>query len=217
MTDVNTKRFKYANQSICDLLGYSSDELCGLSVFDIHPKGALDHVIAEFQAQAARDKVLATDLPCLRKDGTIIQTDIRTTAIEIDGILHNVGFFSDITERKKAEDALRESEALYRSLVETTGTGYVVIDEHGRVLDANSEYVRLTGRSIVDEIRGRSVVEWTAEHDRERNAREVEKCFKQGFVRNLEIDYVDSMGKVIPVEINATVARTKDGLGIVTL
>jgi PAS domain S-box-containing protein len=127
------------------------------------------------------------------------------------------GFTVDISARKQAENSLRESEEQYRALVETTDTGYVVLDEQGKVLDANSEYVRLTGYGVVDEIRGRSVVEWTAEHDRERNAREVEKCFKKGFVRNLEIDYVVRMGNVIPIEINATLVRVKGHSQIVTL
>ncbi len=47
--------------------------------------------------------------------------------------------------RMRVEGALQESEAQYRTLVETTGTGFVILDEDGRVADANAEYVRLTG------------------------------------------------------------------------
>lgn len=120
--------------------------------------------------------------------------------------------------RIQAEEARGESEELYRALVETTDTGYVILDQQGNVLGANSEYVRLTGHKKVDEIKGRSVVEWTAKHDRQRNAREVEQCFANGSVRNLEIDYADGQGRVTPIEINATtVARTHGGMQIVTL
>ena len=44
-------------------------------------------------------------------------------------------------EQKMAEDALRESEAKYRDIVEITGTGYVIVDPGGRVLDANAEVI----------------------------------------------------------------------------
>ena len=53
-------------------------------------------------------------------------------------------------ERRAAEIALRESEEQYRSLVETTGTGYVILDGDGRVITANQEYIRLTGRQAGD-------------------------------------------------------------------
>ena len=114
-------------------------------------------------------------------------------------------FAKDISARKQAEEAVRQSEEKYRALIETTNTGYLILDAQGVVIDANEAYVRLTGHAALEEIRGRSVVEWTAPHDRERNAREVAQCLAQGFVRNLEVDYIDSDGKFTPIEINATV------------
>jgi PAS domain S-box-containing protein len=89
-------------------------------------------------------------------------------------------------------------------LIETTDTGYVIIDQDGLVRDANSEYVRLTGHHDLSEIVGRSVMEWTAESEKEKNAEAVKACFDKGYIRNLEIDYVDAKGNVTPIEINAT-------------
>ncbi|MEW6348494.1 MAG: PAS domain S-box protein [Thermodesulfobacteriota bacterium] len=134
-----------------------------------------------------------------------------------DALLSIASGLGAAVTRITAEESLRESEELYRVLVETTNTGYVVVAGDGRVLAANPEYVRLTGHDTVEEILGRSVVEWTAEHDRERNAAEVEKCFREGFVRNLEIDYVDARGSLVPIEINATVVADRAGRRIMTL
>jgi len=117
----------------------------------------------------------------------------------------------------RTEIELRASEEKYRALIETTDTGYIIVDAGGRVLDANAEYLRLTGRQSADEILGHPVTEWTAPHDRERNAREVRTCLEEGFVRNLEIDYVDPEGRLIPVEINATTLSTGDSPVIVGL
>lgn len=115
------------------------------------------------------------------------------------------------------ENTLRKSEKKYRALVETTGTGYLIVDDVGRVIDANPEYIRLAGYQTLSDILGKSVNEWTAQHDQKRNAQEIEKCLKKGFISGLEIDYVHSDGEIIPVEINAKVVETEDGLHILSL
>jgi two-component system cell cycle sensor histidine kinase/response regulator CckA len=104
VAEVKNKRFLYANSSICRMLGYSKEEFKNMSVYDIHPKDSLDNVISNFEAQARGEKTLAPLIPCLRKDGTVIYADIVTTMMEIEGRECNVGFFTDITQRKKAEE-----------------------------------------------------------------------------------------------------------------
>jgi PAS domain S-box-containing protein len=111
----------------------------------------------------------------------------------------------EITERRQAEEALRENEQKYRTLIETTDTGYVIVDEAGQVLDANAEYVRLTGYDLLQQIIGKNVTEWTSPKDQARNAEEVRKFMERGFVRNLEINYLTPAGRLTPIEINATV------------
>jgi PAS domain S-box-containing protein len=93
----------------------------------------------------------------------------------------------------------------------------LILDGQGRVIDANAEYLRISGHRTLEEILGRTVVEWTAPYDVDRNAKEVEKCYRKGFVRQLEIDYVHPDGKIIPIEINATCLDTEDGRRIVCL
>jgi two-component system, cell cycle sensor histidine kinase and response regulator CckA len=124
---------------------------------------------------------------------------------------------TNLTNHIDAEKGLRASEEKYRSLVETTGSGYVILDVKGTVLDANAEFVRLTGRERLEDVCGHSVLEWTAPYDIERNAVEVAKCFEQGYVRNLEVDYISPHGRIMPVEINATIFRTDSSPVILTL
>ena len=115
------------------------------------------------------------------------------------------------TEHRDVEESLRSSEDKYMRLIEMTDTGYVILDDQGRVTDVNQEYVRLAGRERMEDVIGHSVLEWTAPHDYERNASAVKECFSQGFVRNLELDYLSPSGKITPVEINATVLLDPEG------
>ena len=119
--------------------------------------------------------------------------------------------------RLRAQEALQESESIYRALIETTDTGYVIIDSEGAVVDANREYARLAGYSDLNEIRGKSVLEWTADYDKERTAAAVAKCIRDGFIRNLEINHLNRFGKIAPVEINATVMFRDNQLQVLTL
>jgi PAS domain S-box-containing protein len=123
----------------------------------------------------------------------------------------------DITAYEQAEQALRDSEERYRAVIETTDTGFVALDERGRVLIANPNYARLAGHSTVTAILGRQVLEWTAPHDVDRNRLEILRCLEQGAVQNLEIEYQHVDGTLVPVEINASVVQTRTGRMVVTL
>ncbi|MFH0759952.1 MAG: PAS domain S-box protein [Bacteroidota bacterium] len=108
VADIETKMFLYANPAQCRMLGYTKEELEQMSMNDIHPKKDIEWVSDEFMAQARGEKTVALDIPCLRKDGTMLYADICTTPMVINGKECNVGFFSDVTERKLAEEEVRK-------------------------------------------------------------------------------------------------------------
>lgn len=137
-----------------------------------------------------------------------------STRIAVETIATQIGA---AIGRIRSEESLQEREHKYRALIETTQTGYVIIDDLGRVLDANPEYVRLTGHADLGEIEGRSVLDWTAEYDKEKNQDAIRQCFRDGYIRNLEIDYTAASGAVTPIEVNATVIRSGDSYQILTL
>ena len=124
MTDSETRRFMYANPSICRMLGYTEKELLQLGVADIHPKDSLDHVASEFEAQARGEKTLASELPCLRKDGTVFYADVTSTLTTIKGGREcTVGFFTDITERRDLSQQLEVAATQIRGLMAQVVTG----------------------------------------------------------------------------------------------
>ena len=96
------RKFVEANEKICQMLGYSKEELLQLGISDIHPEASLPHIIDQFVKLLRKDISTATDLSVLKKDGTVFFADISASIIEYGGVECLLGIFRDITERKRA-------------------------------------------------------------------------------------------------------------------
>lgn len=190
IADIETKTFKYANPAISRMLGYSTEELENMSVTDIHPEDSLDSVISEFLAQAKGEEVLAEDIPCIKKDGTIIRTDISTAKAMVDGSECNIGFFRDTTERnrmiKDLETTNEELRATQSHLIQSEKLASIGMLASGIAHEINNPLAAITGyaEAIIDEEdvklrtdyaskilsasgRASEVVRWLSKHSRD--------------------------------------------------
>ena len=209
----------FVNRNAFDRFGYTQEDFAGgLNALDMIIPDDRGRALANIQIIMKGETIGSNEFTMRRKDGSTFPSMIHSTAIIHDGKPVGLrGFIVDITERKQAEEVLFQNEKKYRTLIETTRTGFVIIDQDGLVLDANQEYVRLTGHHNLSEIVGRSVIEWTADYEKGKNAAALGECFEKGYIRNLEIDYVDSKGSITPVEINATCMESEGVAQILTL
>jgi two-component system, NtrC family, sensor kinase len=205
IADIETKQFKYANPAICRILGYSEQELKKMTVTDIHPEDFLEYVLAEFEAQAKGEKSLAAGLPCLRKDGAIIYADVSTTSTLIDGKTCNIGFFTDVTERKRAEEALIESETRYRRLFEAAKDGILIINaETGLTVDVNPFLTNWVGFSK-EEIIGKELWEIEVFKDIAANKTNFEELLKEEHIRYEDLPLRTADGRQVDVEFVSNV------------
>jgi PAS domain S-box-containing protein len=149
IADSETRQFVYANPCVCRLLGYTERELLQLGVADIHPKDSLGHVASEFESLVRGEKTLASELPCLRKDGTVFYADVTAGRIILNGGQEClVGFFADVTERKQVEKALRESTDQLQAIYNCIADGLVVAEvETGRIVRVSPAACAMFGYS----------------------------------------------------------------------
>lgn len=147
VAEVQTRQFLFANPAICRMLGYSEVELTRLGVADVHPQESLARAQAEFEACVRGEKTLAADLPCRRKDGAVIFVDISATPILVDGRACLVGFFTDITERKRVAEARRRAEEQHREMIENIFTfvpeGLLVFSDRMRQVRQNEAFRKI--------------------------------------------------------------------------
>jgi two-component system, sensor histidine kinase and response regulator len=214
-------RYQYVSPAAVAVFGYSPEELYADPAIVrriFHPEW-LPYLDEQWERMLRGDVPPTYEYQIVHKSGAVRWINQRNTLVKnADGRPTAIeGVITDVTDRKRAELALRESGEKYRWLIETTDTGYVIIDEQGRVVDANQKYTQLTGRSRVDEIIGHNVIEWTAPHDVERNADELRRCNERGSVRDLAVDYLTLDGRIVPVEINATMLKTAGALRILSV
>jgi len=154
IADAETKHFVRANPAICAMLGYSEDRLLSMSVMDIHPPDKLPRALAAFENLVRGHARIAEAVPVLRGDGTVFDADISTSLLTYRGRLAVLGIFRDITDRVRAEAALRASEERYRAVVEDQTEVICRFNADGTLTFVNEVFCRFFGKAC-NELIGR--------------------------------------------------------------
>ena len=146
--DSRTGRFVRVNKKFCDIVGYSPEEMSDMRFQDItHP----DHVQPDTDKVA---RLLAGDIGpysiekrYIHKNGSTVWVTLTVSPLRAEGLdpTFHIGIVQDITERKRAEQALLESEENYRNLFENAPIGIFQTDSRGRALTVNSAMATILG------------------------------------------------------------------------
>ena len=149
---------KLVNSNILELLGYEKEELEGKEWFDIIEESEFPRLM-EYQKLRAQDPSAAPsqyETKVKDKQGNII--DILVNIKNIPGTINIIASIMDITEIRKVEQEIKESEILYRTIFEATGSANVIANENRIIQFVNSRVEELTGYSK-EEIEGK--MSWT--------------------------------------------------------
>lgn len=106
------------NEHACNSLGYSKEELCALSVFDIDPEITPEKML-EIREIIDETGSMTHDTTHRRRDGSTFPVEITANYVDFRGKRYGISFVKDISERRRAEERLRESESRVRRKLES--------------------------------------------------------------------------------------------------
>jgi len=125
--------FKDVNSSLCSMFGYTKEELLQLNVRDLLETEHIKGKPLRFDLLAAGENVF-NERKMIHKDGTIFYVEANSKKFKEDRVM---AIARDITERKKVEEILRQSEANLHTIFDTTDTIYVLLDHDLRIISYN--------------------------------------------------------------------------------
>ncbi|MDP3150688.1 MAG: PAS domain S-box protein [Ignavibacteria bacterium] len=202
-----------ANRALVKMLGYSSfKELAdrNLAKDGFEPSYERKHFIYQIENEG---EIINLEAKWICRNGNVIVARESAKAIrDSDGkILYYDGTVEDITERKRAEEALRQSEERYRTLYEDNPSMYFTVDPAGTVLSVNQYGCEQLGYTA-PELVGQSVLKVFHDEDKESALQYVAHCVKNlGQVFHWELRKVCPTGSVMWVKESARAIQETDG------
>ncbi len=191
-------RILEANQAATKAYGYSDEELLSLTIYDLRGQ---ERSLADSQMDKAGSAGILFETDHLRKDGTTFPVEVSSQGVFIgsDPVLLSV--IRDITERKRAEEAVRESEARFSKAFYGSPSAMTITRPSDQTLiEANDSFLKLFEYSREEAIGRRVVADLNVYLNPEADRAKLVRLFEEnGRVPNLEVRMRTKTGKILTV------------------
>jgi len=215
-------RFIYVSPAIMRMRGYTAEEAVAQTFEQVMTPESLqisakvfeEEMRLETSGKAEPDRIRIVNIEQYKKDGSIVLMENHLSFMR-DEAKNPVGIISvsrDVTERKRAEKALKKSEAKYRNIFENAIEGIYQSTIEGRLITANAAFARMAGYDSPEELI-ESIKDIGAQLyvNPEYRKRFVEIRDAKGFVDGFEVEFYKKDGSTFWVVINAQTVKDEQG------
>lgn len=202
----------WVNDGLCKISGHSADELVGRSARTLYETDDEYERVGRVKYPQIEARGWGTvESRWKRKDGEVIEVFLSSAAVEPGNLAAGVVFAAvDITDRKRAERALVESEEKYRALVDRAPIGILSVDTEGRILEVNRKLLEILGSPDADSTR--EINMFTFPLLVEAGISEVfQRCVREERSFEAERPYVSKWGKQVHFRVLLEPIRDSEG------
>jgi PAS domain S-box-containing protein len=204
-------RIEFANQMASEIMGFPKDQILGREFFSLIGKRDEEFLEEMVMRGEGLGQKVCTEMSLHTPQDKIKETEVCIAPTQSeDGRIKTYAYIRDITERKKFEKDLKESEEKYRNLFERVRHGLFISSKGGHFLDCNQAMWGLLGYQDKEEFLKIDIIKdlYVNPEDRETFIEQVEKL---GFIKDFEVEFKKKKGERITVLLTATAKRDETG------
>jgi len=202
------------NKTVLKTLGYKKNGIIGKPLITTVYAPESRKKAKQLFSKWKRDGVLRNErLQVITKKGKRIWVELNVNSVKDKKgkLLHSISIQRIIDEQKKAEELLRESEEMYKSLIEASPEAMTVTDLKGNVIYASPQTLKLHGYKSEKEVLGKNALMFIAPKDRKKAMMNLKRTLKEGIIRNVEYTFIKKDGSTFPAELSASLIKDADG------
>jgi len=205
--------FRSVNNQMCTMYGYSREELFSMTVKDItHPEDT--DVTPEFIQQASSGEIDHKRFVkrYIHKEGHILWGEVSSSVVRDAKCnpLYFISYVLDITERKGAEEKLRESEEKFRALYDNAPLSYQSLDEDGCFNDVNPTWLRTLGYEK-EEVIGKRFLEFLHPDWKPHFEKNFPEFKRRGYVHDVQFKIRHKDGHYLDISFEGCIGYWPDG------
>ena len=204
-------RIEFANQMASEIMGIPKDQILGREFFSLIGKRDEEFLEEMVMRGEGLGQKVCTEMSLHTPQDEIKETEVCIAPTQSeDGRIKTYAYIRDITERKKFEKDLKESEEKYRNLFERVRHGLFISTREGHFLDCNQAMWGLLGYQDKEEFLKIDIIKdlYANPEDRKTFMEQVEKL---GFIKDFEVEFKKKKGERITVLLTATAKRDETG------
>ena len=204
-------RIEFANQMASEIMGFHKDQILGREFFSLIGKRDEEFLEEMVMRGEGLGQKVCTEMSLHISPGQVKETEVCLAPTQSeDGRIKTYAYIRDITERKKFEKALRESEEKYRNLFERVRHGLFISTKEGYFLDCNQAMWGLLGYEDKEGFLKIDIIKdlYVNPEDRKTFMELVEKL---GFIKDFEVEFKKKNGERITVLLTATAKKDEKG------